>query len=368
MKKKLVTLSLAGLMLLAAQGCAKKHPAPAPGYPAEPPFMEESLFDEEPAPTSFSGWRKEPDRAAPGPDQPNTRHSKKARPSRSSGRDRAEAPIADMAVRLAKTTLGTPYVFGGSSRSGFDCSGLVHWTYRHFGINLPRRAADQSRMGRPIRDTDDLRAGDLVTFRHPKRGYHIGIYVGDGKFIHSPQRNKNVTIVSLDDDYFRRIYTGARRLDTDDVSNSRLEEVEDLINSYKEDVRRRKGTSGKEQRAVRKAASRRDSHTSARRSRTSTKESAASRRQRAARLDAANHGRKPAQAASRSSQTRKKLEVTVRPSKRDQTEKRRTAAQQQKVQRKKAAAQQHKRQQAQKTRAKKTSSSDRNGKDRRDPR
>lgn len=243
MKKTLLTLSLACLIMLT--GCAKQPRPAESGSPAEPPFLDGSLLDEDAAPEVLSDWRTTTSA------QDSFEYVRTSEEFRGSGKGRSaqasqhyggkvDPKTAGMLVRLAKTTLGTPYVFGGSSRSGFDCSGLVRWTYSHFGINLPRSAAEQAQMGRPIRNQNALQAGDLVTFRHPRRGYHIGIYVGDGKFIHSPQRNKNVTIVSLDDDYFRRIYTGARRLDTDDISNNRLEEVEDLVNAYKEDVSRRK--------------------------------------------------------------------------------------------------------------------------------
>lgn len=115
-------------------------------------------------------------------------------------------------VEKAKTALGTPYVRGGTSRNGFDCSGFVQWTYRSAGVQLPRTAREQSVLGTPI-DADDMVAGDIVAFRHPRRGYHTGIYLGDGKFIHSPRRGKSVEITSLNDPYFSSTFLGARRVD-----------------------------------------------------------------------------------------------------------------------------------------------------------
>ena len=148
-------------------------------------------------------------------------------------------PPKKMVVAVAKAALGTPYVPGGTDLNGFDCSGFVRWTYSHFGIKLPRSASEQARMGYSVR-RDNLQAGDIVTFRDSRRGWnHVGIYVGDGKFIHSPRRNKNVVIVSMDQDYFRRTYTGARRLSTD-IDDERLSEVEDLIADYKQEYSQRR--------------------------------------------------------------------------------------------------------------------------------
>lgn len=115
-------------------------------------------------------------------------------------------------VRKAKSALGTPYVYGGDEPGGFDCSGLVKWAYNSVGVNLPRTAREQSVVGQKVRDVEDMRAGDIVAFRHPKRGYHTGIYVGDGKFIHSPRKRTRVRINSLSDPYFRQTLLGARRV------------------------------------------------------------------------------------------------------------------------------------------------------------
>lgn len=115
-------------------------------------------------------------------------------------------------VKKAKSAIGTPYVYGGSAPGGFDCSGLVKWAYNSVGVTLPRTAREQSVVGEKIGKVEDMRAGDIVAFRHPKRGYHTGIYVGDGKFVHSPRKKTRVRINSLSDPYFSKTLLGARRV------------------------------------------------------------------------------------------------------------------------------------------------------------
>ncbi len=132
----------------------------------------------------------------------------------------------------AQIALGTPYVFGGTSLRGFDCSGFVQWTYKNIGVRVPRSAQEQSYYGRSVRRTD-LRAGDIVAFRHPRRGYHTGIYIGNGKFIHSPRTNSYVQISSLDSAYFRSTYIGARRFPLPAPDDSRLDAALCLIQKHK---------------------------------------------------------------------------------------------------------------------------------------
>lgn len=123
-----------------------------------------------------------------------------------------DAHTGQKLVRKVKSAIGTPYVYGGSTPGGFDCSGLVKWAYNSVGVELPRTAREQSVVGEKIRKLEDMRAGDIVAFRHPKRGYHTGIYLGDGKFIHSPRKKTHVRINSLSDPYFSKTLLGARRI------------------------------------------------------------------------------------------------------------------------------------------------------------
>ena len=97
------------------------------------------------------------------------------------------ATLRDSLVALARAQVGTRYVFGGTSPDrGFDCSGLIKYLAQALKLDVPRTAAEQSRVGSAVdRDQSRLRPGDLLTFGTGKRVSHIGIYVGDGKFIHA---------------------------------------------------------------------------------------------------------------------------------------------------------------------------------------
>lgn len=116
-------------------------------------------------------------------------------------------------VRTARRFIGTPYRWGGESvGDGFDCSGLTMTVYRLNGLELPRNSRSQFRAGTPIHK-EGLRMGDLVFFstRRRHRVSHVGVYTGDGHFIHSPGRGKRIRTSSLDNRYFRQRYMGARR-------------------------------------------------------------------------------------------------------------------------------------------------------------
>ena len=143
-------------------------------------------------------------------------------------------------LQHARSAIGTPYVLGGSNPGGFDCSGFVHWAYKNVGVKLPRTAREQSVVGESIRNIEDMRAGDIVAFRHPKRGYHTGIYVGDGKFIHSPRKRTRVRINSLSDPYFSQTLLGARRVSIGSGENL-VAQAESRLTSYAETRQARKG-------------------------------------------------------------------------------------------------------------------------------
>lgn len=115
--------------------------------------------------------------------------------------------------------IGKPYRWGGTSpRTGFDCSGLVYYAYKDLvKIHIPRTANEMYHLrdARPV-DRDELQSGDLVFFRTRGRGTadHVGVYVGNGKFIQSPRTGRDIQITSLSEDYWLRHYVGARRVMT----------------------------------------------------------------------------------------------------------------------------------------------------------
>ena len=122
-------------------------------------------------------------------------------------------PLGERIVSVAKTCLGVPYVWGGESMSGFDCSGLVHYVLRTLGFSPYRTSSDQYRMGTYV-SKSELQPGDIVFFAGTyKSGIsHVGIYVGNGKFIHAPNSNAVVRYDTLSSGYYAEHYYGARRM------------------------------------------------------------------------------------------------------------------------------------------------------------
>lgn len=120
-------------------------------------------------------------------------------------------------VETARKNIGIPYKFGGTSpETGFDCSGLVCWTFAQTGVDVPRTAREQLAYGQRI-DKDSLEPGDIVVFKgtRSRTGWHSGIYTGESKFIHSPTRGKTVMESSLDEKYFAQRFIGASRIPRD---------------------------------------------------------------------------------------------------------------------------------------------------------
>ena len=115
-------------------------------------------------------------------------------------------------ARACRDLLGIRYRYGGASTSGFDCSGLVQYIFaRHDGRQLPRTVAGLYRMGERVRRSA-LQPGDLVFYNTSGNGpSHVGIYIGDARFVHA-SRSRGVEVTALGDDYYAHRYLGARRL------------------------------------------------------------------------------------------------------------------------------------------------------------
>lgn len=125
-------------------------------------------------------------------------------PSISRGGSASSASSSSI-VAYASNFLGVPYVWGGTSPSGFDCSGFVQYVYAHFGISIPRTSQEQQGVGTSV-SRGNLQPGDLVFFGSP--AYHVGIYVGNGSYINAPKTGDVVKIASVD----RSDFSGGRRV------------------------------------------------------------------------------------------------------------------------------------------------------------
>jgi len=140
----------------------------------------------------------------------------------SQARQSMSGKATDLVVQ-AMGLLGVPYRRGGVNEStGFDCSGFVRHMYeRSIGLVLPRRADEQAKATQSI-DRNELKPGDLVFFNTMRRTFsHVGIYVGDGKFIHSPHTGASVRVDDMREAYWNKRFTGARRVDRVDSDPQR---------------------------------------------------------------------------------------------------------------------------------------------------
>ena|SRR5688572_650571 len=119
---------------------------------------------------------------------------------------------ADRAASSALKMVGKPYRYGGSTPAGFDCSGLVQYSYQQAGVTLPRATDALLQASQPLRG-QHLRRGDLLFFdQEGKKKSHVGIYLGDGRFVHAPSSGKAVRTDRLDSAYWKKHLAEVRRI------------------------------------------------------------------------------------------------------------------------------------------------------------
>lgn len=190
---------LTGLALLAFTGCASRPPASL----TRPAPIEEATAVQSPEAAGSSA-----------PVEKNSAHHRATVPDGS-------APVASMedgqlaaarAAHYAVQMIGRPYRSGGTTPStGFDCSGLIQFSFRQAGIMIPRSTDEQRYASRLVRGSH-LRRGDLLFFdQEGKKNSHAGIYIGDGYFVHAPSSGKRVRMDRIDSPYWRGHLSEARR-------------------------------------------------------------------------------------------------------------------------------------------------------------
>jgi cell wall-associated NlpC family hydrolase len=125
---------------------------------------------------------------------------------------RASTQQAARATEVALSMVGRPYRYGGATPAGFDCSGLVSYSYAQAGVRASRETRSLRAQATFIR-TVDLRRGDLLFFdQEGKKSSHVALYLGDGRFVHAPSSGGKVRIDRLDDEFWRRYFVDARRI------------------------------------------------------------------------------------------------------------------------------------------------------------
>lgn len=125
-------------------------------------------------------------------------------------RDRSD--MGEIAARTAERFVGIPYRWGGDTVvDGMDCSGFVRAVYNLCGVNIPRTSREQYRVGDVV-GREELKDGDLVFFgSSPEEINHVGIFVGNGRFVHAPRRGDDIKVSSMDESYFQKRFVGAKR-------------------------------------------------------------------------------------------------------------------------------------------------------------
>jgi len=134
----------------------------------------------------------------------------KSRPETTDSASQVSRSVGQQAASIAVRQVGVPYRYGGNSPKGFDCSGLVHYSYLRAGKTVPRTTS-QLWSGTSAVDRDDIRAGDILFFRIEGKMSHVGMYVGDNRFVHAPSSGKIVSMETLSSNFYRSAFVRAGR-------------------------------------------------------------------------------------------------------------------------------------------------------------
>ena len=124
----------------------------------------------------------------------------------------APRSAGELAAVAAVRQIGAPYRYGGANSNGFDCSGLVHFAYAQAGVRTPRTTGDLWRQLSPI-GMGELKVGDILFFNIAGKVSHVGIYLGDDRFVHAPSSGKEVTVGSLSSSFYKQAVIRGGRLD-----------------------------------------------------------------------------------------------------------------------------------------------------------
>lgn len=138
------------------------------------------------------------------------RSAVKSRPQVPATVSQSSQNIGQEAAAIAQRQVGAPYRYGGHTPTGFDCSGLVHYSYQRAGKVVPRTTTQLWNSTHVIA-RDDMRAGDVLFFRIDGKMSHVGMYIGNNRFVHAPSSGKSVSIESLTSDFYRGAFIRAGR-------------------------------------------------------------------------------------------------------------------------------------------------------------
>jgi len=162
-------------------------------------------------------------------DQKVTVKAEKKKPEPKKTISKAPSKNTEGVISYAKSLLGTRYVWGGTSRGGFDCSGFVGYVMRNAGVKLPRTSIEQSRVGTHV-PRSELRAGDLIFFNtRGGRISHVGIFIGNGNFIHASSGSGRVIVSALSGAYYSKRYVTGRRVGNFEAVQKLVEQVKDEL-------------------------------------------------------------------------------------------------------------------------------------------